>query len=137
MNIESCLNLELRKANRVLTNFYDSHLASCGIKTSQFSVLRAVFILKRTSNKQLQEVLILDQTSLTRALKPLIRDGFIDVFPGTDRRKKHLVLSKQGHALYKRAKPQWEEVQQKTSKSLGQQMIKNILIVSNAIIAMK
>lgn len=137
MNIERCLNLELRKANRVLTKYYDTYLASCGIKTSQFSVLRAIYILKKTSNKQLQEVLVLDQTSLTRALKPLIRDGFIDVFSGTDRRTKHLVLSKQGHDLYKRAKLPWEEAQQNTSKSLGEKMMKNLLSVSNAIVTMK
>jgi hypothetical protein len=47
--LDRCLNLELRKANRVLSQIYDSYMAKCGLKTSQFSILRAVSFLKNCS----------------------------------------------------------------------------------------
>ena len=118
-NFEHCLNLELRKANRVLTQIYDSYLSPVGLKTSQFSILRAVRYLKQTTNKELQEVLVLDQTSLSRALKPLIRDGYVDVQAGSDRRQKQLQLSATGKALFKEAEACWAQAQKHVSSRLG------------------
>jgi hypothetical protein len=62
---EFCLNLSFRKATRVISKIYDRELADCGIKCTQFSILRATYMLKQTTNAELQERLVLDQTTLT------------------------------------------------------------------------
>lgn len=136
-NFDHCLNLELRKANRVLTQIYDSFIAPVGLKTSQFSILRAIAYLNKTTNKGLQEVLILDQTSLSRALKPLVRDGYVDVSPGLDRRQKNLTLSLKGKKLFREAEPLWAEAQQYVSSRLGREGKSDLLNVSDSIVGLK
>ena len=134
---EQCLNLELRKANRVLSQLYDSYLQACGLKTSQFSILRAIRFLKKTTNSELQEVLVLDQTSLSRALKPLMRDGLIEANPGTDRRQKELSLTTKGQALYKEAKAHWNKAQEYVSKTLGDESKERLLAMSQSVVSLK
>ncbi len=134
---EHCLNLELRKANRVLTQIYDSFLSPVGLKTSQFSILRAIRYLKQTTNRDLQDVLVLDQTSLSRALKPLIRDGYVDVREGIDRRQKQLQLSASGKALFKEAEGLWMQAQKTVSSKLGQDAKNALLDVSEAVVKLK
>lgn len=134
---EQCLNLELRKANRVLSQLYDSYLQACGLKTSQFSILRAIRFLKKTTNSELQEVLVLDQTSLSRALKPLMRDGLIEANPGTDRRQKELSLTAKGQALYKEAKAHWNKAQEYVSKTLGDESKERLLAMSQSVVSLE
>lgn len=135
--IERCLNLELRKANRVLSQIYDSYLAKCGLKTSQFSILRAISFMKKTTNRELQDILVIDQTTLSRGLKPLIRDGFIDVREGVDRRQKELVLSEAGKALFSEAASHWEEAQRSVEAALGDETKEQLLKLSKAIVKLK
>lgn len=136
-DFEQCLNLELRKANRVLSQLYDGYLQACGLKTSQFSILRAIRYLKKTTNSELQEVLVLDQTSLSRALKPLMRDGFIEANPGIDRRQKELSLTAKGLALYKEAKGHWDKAQKSVSNKLGEESKNRLLEVSHSVVSLK
>ena len=136
-DFELCLNLELRKANRVLSQLYDGYLQSCGLKTSQFSILRAVRYLKKTTNSELQDVLVLDQTSLSRALKPLLRDELIVANPGADRRQKELSLTAKGKALYKEAEESWNKAQEYVSKTLGDDSKQNLLAMSQSVVALK
>ena len=91
------MNLSYRKASRVISQIYDRELADVGLKCTQFSILRAVRELRQTTNAQLQELLVLEQTTLTRGLKPLIRDGYIKIEPGLD--KRGLLAAVDGHVL--------------------------------------
>ena len=135
---EPCLNLQLRKANRVMSQIYDAYLAPVGIKTSQFSILRAIDYFHMTTNRQLQEALILDQTSLTRALKPLVRDGYIVVsINAEDRRQKQLVLSTKGSALLAAALDEWNKAQAHVSERLGDLNTQAILDISEAVVRLK
>jgi DNA-binding MarR family transcriptional regulator len=136
-NLMPCLNLELRKANRVMSQIYDGYLAQCGLKTSQYSILRAVYMLRATTNRELQDVLVLDQTTLSRGLKPLIRDGFICTECGIDRRQKQLKLTSEGRALYKKAEALWQEAQQFVSNKLGDNLKSQLLALSSAVVELK
>lgn len=135
--LDRCLNLELRKANRVLSQIYDSYMAKCGLKTSQFSILRAVNFLKNTTNRQLQDVLVLDQTTLSRGLKPLIRDGYIAVKEGVDRRQKELLLTKEGKALFSEAEALWLDAQRYVESCLGDDTKQQLISLSKSIVKLK
>lgn len=137
-NLNLCLNLEIRKANRVLSQLYDAYLQPFGLKTSQFSILRAIlFLNNETTNSELKSLLVLDQTSLSRALRPLIRDQIITVKTASDRRQKVLSLSADGMRLFEQAEQQWEIAQQRVSDQLGGDVKKNLLNTTRAIISLK
>ena len=96
---EDCLHFFTRRANRAMNKIYDNHLQACGIKGGQFTLLRIIGYRGETTNSELQEMLLMDQTSLTRSLRPLIRDGYVEVSKGDDRRIKLLSLSPEGKEL--------------------------------------
>lgn len=138
MSIEPCFNLQLRQADRVLTSHYNGYLSGLGIKVTQFSVLRALWYMKCSSQQGLEKVLLVDQATLTRSLKPLIRDGYIDrVADSTDRRVMRCSLSKAGKVLYKQAEKCWKQAQDSVEKKLGPKMIEQLLGASQALIELK
>ena len=136
-DFDPCLSLNLRKANRVMSQIYDHYLAECGIKGTQFTILRATTCLGKTTNKQLQEVLVLDQTTLSRNLKPLLRDGLILAQEGDDRRIKVLSLSKSGVKLFELANIQWQQAQAEVKSKLGKKNTALLHSLSNSIVSLK
>lgn len=135
--LEPCINLSFRKATRVISKIYDRELADCGIKCTQFSILRATYMLKQTTNAQLQDHLVLDQTTLTRGLNPLIRDGLIQAEPGLDRRQKILSLTTKGKDLYWQAEKRWRRAQEFMRKNLGPGITEQMIEMNAVLVALR
>src|SRR5260370_7770174 len=94
---EECTCLAVRQAARHVTQFYDQHLTSVGLRTTQFSILARLKRLGPMTINALADELVMDRTTLGRNILPLEREGLISVVPGrTDRRSKELRLTKAG-----------------------------------------
>lgn len=138
MDIEPCYNLKLRQADRVLTNLYNQHLSDLDIKITQFSVLRALWLMKCAAQKQLEGVLLVDQATLTRSLQSLLRQGYVSREQDENDRRIMLVsLTSKGKALYKEAEPRWLAAQNQVNDILGQSTLDKLLSASEALIAIK
>ena len=129
--METCLNFYTRKANRVLNKIYDGHLQVCGLKGGQFTILRVIDKFKQTTNRELQDALLIDQTTLSRSLKPLIRDGFIEVRQGEDLRVKLLSLPPKGKKLLNEATSYWQDAQNEVKRRLGKKSSEQLLAITN------
>ncbi|MCW8886787.1 MAG: MarR family transcriptional regulator [Motiliproteus sp.] len=136
-NSSTCLNLCLRKASRVITQIYEQQLAEFNLKSSQFSILHALKQSGETTAKTLQNLLVLDQTTLSRGLKPLIRDGYIDVHPGQDRREKLLKLSEKGVELHQKAEKKWHQTQDQVRNKLGEETTIQLVELTKKITSIK
>ncbi len=79
----------------------------------------------------------MDQTTVSRALKPLIRDGYIAVTEGETRRDKALSLTRKGKALYKDALGPWKEAQKMLRKKLGNALADALLELSRVVVEIK
>ncbi len=120
MNTDHCFNLAMRKSSRLITQFYEERLKHVGLKVGQFSILRAVYFKKETTNKDLQQILVLDQTTLSRNLKPLFRDLYLQTSSDpNDARLKNISLTTKGKDLYEEALPIWQQAQQDIVSKLG------------------
>mgnify|MGYP000444896420 CR=1 FL=1 len=86
------------------------------------------------TNKTLQSVLALDQTTLTRNLKPLIREGYVTATPGSDRRQKILRLSGCGNEIYGDALVYWQDAQKQIVEQLGADTSHQLLGLSDEIL---
>ena len=95
INFEPCFAMSIRKADRVISQIYTDYLSPLGLKSTQFTLLRVLYLSKQTTAKQLQEILAMEQATVSRALKPLMRDGFVVAQEGEDKREKLLSLSKE------------------------------------------
>jgi hypothetical protein len=64
-------------ATRAVSRLYDYFLRDAGLNITQFSLLRLIDQNKDLSVSTLARYMVMDRTSITRALVPLERDGLI------------------------------------------------------------
>lgn len=69
----------------------------------------------------------MDRTTLTRNLKPLEKQGFIEIEPGQDQRMRVVTLTAKGHAALAKALPLWEQAQEFVVEGLGQKRWSSLL----------
>ncbi len=134
MGNEFCFHLKLRQADRLLTSYYDAFLRDYDLKITQFSILRCLWFHESPSHKELEGLLVLNQTTLTRNLKSLLTSGYVVSTPcDRDQRVKLLSLSKSGKALYKQASKSWQLAQENVAKQLGDELSTQLFNVSDTL----
>ena len=126
-DIALCTCANLRRATRVVTQLYDAALAPVGLKATQFTLLSTLHELGEARLTDLAETLVMDRTTLTRNLKPLMERGLIEESTERDRRVRRLSLSTDGLRTIKEALPHWERVQTRTVEGLGSKSWQSLL----------
>jgi len=126
---DTCLCLHVQRAARSLARRFDDALRPCGLTNGQFSLLNA---LNRPGDQDgpadqkalvsmaaVASLLAMDRTTLTAALKPLQRDGLVEISPDPrDRRARRLRLTAAGHARLLAAVPLWQATHRVVEASL-------------------
>lgn len=132
---DACCATAMRKASRRLTQLYDDAIAGSGLKTTQYAILTELSERwdHRTSTvAQLAEALVMDRSSLSRSLKTLERDGFVVMTEGVeDHRKRHVALTKAGHAKRRQVEPLWRVAQNHFLSVFGEvegAMLRSVLL---------
>src|SRR5262245_2679381 len=114
-----CNCLALRQAARHVSQIYDSHLASEGLRGTQYSILSKLNRLGPLSINELAKSMVMDRTTLGRAIRPLERDRLLAIGPGDDGRTRSLRLTPAGQARLKAAAVKWRQAQQEFEAAFG------------------
>lgn len=114
-----CACMNLRKAARAVTQYYDRVLQPVGLRGTQFTILAAVAAAGSVPISRLAKSLVMDRTTLTRNLRPLQARGLVRIQRGQDQRTRLLTLEPPGFDLLKKALPYWREAQQNFTTGLG------------------
>src|SRR5882724_11782799 len=117
--LTECACFDLRRATRAVSRMYDDFLRDAGLNITQFSMLRLIFAEKQLSISTLGRYMVMDRTSITRALAPLERDGLIHSRPGTDKRIRVVSVSHKGRRLAEGAEPRWRQAQEALLQMIG------------------
>jgi len=105
---DACLCLHVQRAARALGRRFDEALRPVGLTNGQFSLLMSLYRPQPPALAPVAQLLAMDRTTLTAALKPLQRDGLVSVeVDPDDRRSRLLRLTDDGHAVLNRALPIW------------------------------
>lgn len=117
---DTCLCLHVQRAARALARRFDDALRPLGLTNGQFSLLMALNRPEPPAMQPVAQLLAMDRTTLTAALKPLERKGFIAIMVDpADRRSRLLRLTDQGHELLAQALPIWRETHAAIEAGLG------------------
>jgi len=109
---DACLCLHVQRAARALARRFDKALQPLGLTSGQFSLMMSLNRPEPPSMGSVASLLAMDRTTLTAALKPLQRRGFIEVLTSpVDKRSRLLQLTREGRALLARAVPVWQDTQ--------------------------
>jgi DNA-binding MarR family transcriptional regulator len=123
-----CASFNFRKAARAVTQLFDTTLQPTGLRSTQLVILLAAGIHEKPTMSLLAETIISDRTTLTRALKPLFRQGLLENIPGKDKRKNGIFLTPKGHHAVRRALPYWKKAQKRIVKSFGRKQWEDLLV---------
>ncbi len=118
-DITLCACSNLRAAARSLTRAYDRALEPSGLRIAQFTVLSALEAGAPNSIGALAKALGMDQTTLTRNVGLLARDGLLEIQadPG-DTRARRLTLTAEGTRRLAAALPLWRRAQRRLDGEL-------------------
>src|SRR5262249_17522493 len=122
-----CLCNALRQATRAVSRLYDQEMRGVGLRTTQYSLLRHLRAAGEVRQRDLGALTSLDETTLTRNLRPLIDAGWVAVRPGEDRREKLVRLTDAGAAKLREARPAWERAQQRMRSRLPEETWSSLL----------
>lgn len=120
---DTCLCLHVQRAARALARRFDNALKPLGLNNGQFSLMMALNRPQPAPMGPVAEVLAMDRTTLTAAVKVLERRGLVETLPHPDDRRSRLMrLTSEGTALLSQALPVWERVHGELDGELGPSM---------------
>jgi DNA-binding MarR family transcriptional regulator len=90
---------------------YDDALRPVKIRITQYSTLSYLAALGETRVRDLGTDLLLEETTLTRSLRPLEAQGWVQSRPGDDRRERYVSITPEGRQLLVHARQLWSSVQ--------------------------
>ncbi|TQR32824.1 MarR family transcriptional regulator [Lysinibacillus sphaericus] len=115
-----CVCANLRKKTRLVTQFYDNLLQPTGLKVTQYSMLANIDLQQAVSISRLGEILLLDQTTITRNINLLKRNGYVDLTRDPqDARAKVITLTDKGVEKLNEAAPIWQDIQERIINDIG------------------
>jgi len=114
-----CACQNLRRATRAVTRIYDQGLRRAGLEITQFGLLTALATTGEANQKRLSAGFAMDSTTLTRTLGLLLKQGWIRVRRGDDRRERMFSLTGAGKRKLAEAQPHWEQAERTLQQQLG------------------
>ena len=116
----ACLCMDVRKAARVLGRLYDEALAPHRLTVGQFGLLGTIQLHEGRSLQAVADRICLDQSALSRALRPLEKAGLVEGrLDEADRRRRVLHLTSEGRRRFNAAAASWRDVQDRIAARYG------------------
>lgn len=114
-----CVGARLRRTSRALTAAYNEAFREVGIRSTQWPILAALRVAGSLPLSNLADAVGSDPSTISRNIRPLVRDGLVDLAEEDDGRKRHARLTPKGIATYYRAYGLWKRVQDEALRLLG------------------
>jgi len=119
-NPADCNCLAIRQAARQMTQLYDGHLAAAGLRSTQYSILSRLARLGPLSINKLADAMVMDRTTMGRAVRPLERDKLVAISSTKeDGRVRTIRLTPSGEKRLALARTLWLKAQEEFETAYG------------------
>lgn len=136
-NVRQCMCAAIRRADRMITQIYDTILAPSGLHITQFTLLATLAEAGPITINRLAELMVMDRTTLTRNLGPLSKQGWVRSEEGEDHRQRVVTLTQEGERVLAQARPLWQQAQEHMLHQLGPQHAEALLAELSAALTLK
>lgn len=118
--LRACYAFRAHRFERQVSALYDAAIAPAGLTARQFNLLSHAAAMPGLSVARLAQRLLVDPTTLTRNLKPLVEKGWLKLdADAEDGRAKRIFATRSGLARLQAALPLWRTAQAKVAELLG------------------
>ena len=117
---QGCTNFKLHQLGRVVARHYDEYLAAAGMRGTQYSLLSQIVVNGPLRAGELAQRMHPDNSTLTRTLTTLERQGWITRHSGADGRSRLIAATVDGAARRREAQRCWKRAQQALNARLGE-----------------
>jgi len=127
-DLQGCACGNLRKTTRTITQFYDKMLQPTGLRSTQCLLLLDISLHQNISVSRLGNILLMDQSTVTRNIELLRKSGYIDIKKEErDSRKKCITITNKGLKTLDVAIPLLKQAQSKIEVGIGKERIEELL----------
>jgi DNA-binding MarR family transcriptional regulator len=116
---ERCVCTAVRQVARRVSALYDGELAGFGLSVTNYALLARIERADGIGMSDLAGQMVMDRTTLTRNLQPLLRDRLVRAEAESDRRRRSLRITAAGRQLLKRSHASWKRAQRMLEQRLG------------------
>jgi DNA-binding MarR family transcriptional regulator len=123
----TCACFNFRKASRSVTQLYDQILAPGGLRSTQLVILLASYLLGSVSMARMARELVMDRSTLTRNLQPLVSQKLLTISSAKGRNSKSVELTEAGTEALCNSIQYWERAQGHLVGKLGAERLNQIM----------
>src|SRR6516225_10151310 len=133
--IETCAGWNSRLAARRITQFLEKRMTGSGLTIAQFGLMAQIAAASDDTLGALAERLGLDQSSLSRNLHALERDGLVEIaIVEKDLRRRAVWLTEKGARRLEAATPVWRRAHEALSKVIEPRDVRQIAATTLALV---
>jgi DNA-binding MarR family transcriptional regulator len=114
-----CASFNFRRTSRAVTRLYDRALEESGIRSTQFAILVGIAKNQPVSIGALADVLVIDNTTLTRSLRLLEKEGLVAISNRAAMRQRFLTITANGEHALARSLPAWRAAHERFVATIG------------------
>ncbi len=126
-NMQVCAHASLRKAMRVVSQAYDAALKPSGLRATQFTLLAVLARAGEMPLVRLAGILVMERTTLTRNLKPLMAQDWLKIGREKDERIRLVSITDSGRRVLAAATPSWRVAQTRITAGVGRDRLSRLL----------
>jgi DNA-binding MarR family transcriptional regulator len=132
---DHCVVYRWRMLSRLITSTLDNALRPLGMTSSQLNILAIVAGMQGNATpKEIAYYMQMEKSTVTRALSPMERDGWLKVSSHPDDgRVSVIALSKKGEKIYRQSYKPWKEANDKICGMIGRSADEVDFFVSQAL----
>ncbi len=133
--IDTCAGWNSRVAARRITQFLDHELAACDLTVAQIGLMALIASATDDTLGALARRAGLDQSTLSRNLRILERDGLVEITTvQADQRRRAVWLTETGALQLEMAIPLWRKVHAKLAKRLAPDLAQQLASATDTLV---
>ena len=121
--LEQCALFDVHRVARILTSHYNAHLRPSGLSMWLWPPVSSAAMLRINLNcamSKVAEAMLMDRTSVTRMIEPLVSNGLLEVLPNpADRRVRDVRVTRKGEQALVRSERCWKRAQEELYSTIG------------------
>ena len=130
-----CAGWNSRLAARRITKFLDDRMARGGLGIAQFALMAQIAAARDDTLSALADRIGLDQSTLSRNLRALEREGLVEIASvGRDLRRRLVWLTERGARRLERALPVWRQAHKALARLLDTKLAQRLAAASEKLV---